>query len=138
MAKVTRKSSPEVGVAARSSSTALTSKPPTPSASPSSCPYNHLNPRKLAEKLGRLKRDGIGASIRFLERWRWNARKKNGLEYGPPFHTTANATLYCVSPEFDEWFNHYTTRTREGLPPGLARWRAEQRAKNEAMEEGRR
>jgi hypothetical protein len=136
MAKVTRKSSPEVGVPAKSSSTALTSKHPTPSIALSSCPYNHLNPRKLADKLGRVKRDGSGASIRFLERWRRSTRKSNGLEYGPPFHTTVNAALYCISPEFDEWFNRYTTRTRAGLPPGLSRWQAEQRAKKQATEGG--
>lgn len=113
-----------------------TRKPPTPSASLRSCPYNHLIPRRLAEKLGRLKRDGSGASIRFLERWRQNVRKRNGLEYGPPFHTTVSATLYRVSPEFDEWFNRYTTRRREGLSSGLARWQAEQRARNEATERG--
>lgn len=136
MPKVARKSSPEVGVPAKPSSTALTSKPPASSTSLSSCPYNHLNPRKLADKLGRVKRDGSGTSIRFLERWRWNAGKRNGLEYGPSFHTTANATLYCISPEFDEWFNRYTTRTRAGLPPGLSRWQAEQRAKKQATQGG--
>jgi hypothetical protein len=134
MATGTRKSSPEVGIPARSSSSSRPPTPSAPSASLPSCPYNHLNPRKLADKLGRVKRDGSGASVRFLERWRRNARKRNGLEYGPPFHTTVNATLYCISPEFNEWFNRYTTRTREGLPSGLARWRAEQRAKNQATE----
>lgn len=138
MAKITRKPSTEVGGPAESSSTALTSKLPAPSASLPSCPYNHLNPRKLADKLGRVKRNGSGTSVRFLERWRRNARKRNGLEYGPPFHTTVNATLYCISPEFDEWFTRYATRTREGLPAGLARWQAEQRPKSKATEGGRR
>src|ERR1700746_377061 len=94
MAQDTRKSKPEVRIPARSSPASRPSRPPAPSASLPSCPYNHLNPRKLAERLGRVKRDGSGASVRFLEHWRRNARKQNGLEYGPPFHTTVNATLY--------------------------------------------
>jgi hypothetical protein len=108
--------------------------PQAPSRPASSCPYDHLKSRQLAKKLRRLKHDGSGHSVRGFGRWRTNYRKKNGREYGPPFHTTVDSTLYCVSPQLDEWFNTYMNRKREGLAPGLARWQAEQKASKEAQQ----
>jgi hypothetical protein len=99
----------------------------------SACPRTHRDPRWLADRIGRFKRDRSGWTTRFHERWRWNYQQQNGKEYGPPFHRTRNATLICFpSAEFDKWFIAYTSKSREGLAPGLAKWQAEQKALKDA------